>query len=243
MSQKNLILHSSQTVNEPSIRILRAGHYVKAGNHSIIRRKHQRIPESVLIYCYEGEGWLTSEVNSQPIQVKEGSLIYCDKNSNHSYGSSQSNPWSLLWVHYDGPFASYFQNTIGKDNSVMSLTLDSSLNLKHTFEQIYLHLHTSLDPVSTSIASNHIKYVLYNIIAKLNITLPKTLLTGYNEVIEDYRDESEPIDKSILYMKHHLDTTLTLDDICNEIKLSKYYYSRQFKKSHWLCANDLFYAT
>ncbi len=231
MSQKNLILHSTRTTSGPSIRILRAGHYIKAQGHSIVRRKNNRIAEAVLIYCYDGQGWLDNGRDSDAIKVTRGSLIYCDKNSNHGYGSSRMNPWSLLWVHFDGPFASYFQSTIGKDNSVIAITLDDALNLKHIFEQIYLHLHTSLDPLSTAIASNHIQFVLYNIIAKMSLTLPTTSQTNSVSLIDHYNNESEPLDKSILYMRQHIDTTISLDDICHEIKLSKYYYSRQFKKA------------
>ena len=80
-----------------SLRVFHSGIYLAAAGQ---RRERHGHPEGVLIYCTDGQGFYHSD--GQSFAVTAGDLLYCPRNSAHSYGADTEHPWSIYWMHLSG---------------------------------------------------------------------------------------------------------------------------------------------
>lgn len=228
MSQINVILPDNTQSPDFPITILRTGHYEKAQDHYIYRTHTTHIPESILIYCYDGEGWLEDENQGNRVAIKKDTVIYCGQNSIHGYGSSKDHPWSLLWVHFTGSFSQHFRSELNTPRNVLTFTPDPSINAFYLFRQIFEQLQFSITPTTVGIANNCLRAMLYHLIAQNTYTNHKQITSTEDDSHIQIFDD--PISKSIHYMQNHLDQSLSLDALCHEIQISKYHFVRRFKQ-------------
>jgi AraC-like DNA-binding protein len=75
-----------------------AGFFPKAFGHFINRP--EGTPAVVLIACLEGLGKISLE--EEEFAIGPGDLVWLPAKTTHAYASDAVNPWSILWVHFDG---------------------------------------------------------------------------------------------------------------------------------------------
>ena len=98
---------SKEMENDPIYRTLHItdiGYYPKANNH--FRERSEPISQYVFIYCIEGAGWFS--LNNEVHQVSRNQYFILPAGVPHKYGSDESNPWTIYWIHYKGKLASQF---------------------------------------------------------------------------------------------------------------------------------------
>src|SRR5882757_2131285 len=96
---KNIL--KSRVQNNPMLshlHICSIGYYPKAKDHYTYRKKG--LPENFLFYCVDGEGWY--QIGKQRYEVGTNEFFILPQNIEHSYGSSQEQPWSIYWIHFGG---------------------------------------------------------------------------------------------------------------------------------------------
>ena len=76
------------------------GHFPHAQWHHVERPAG--VPQLVLIYCVQGEGWLAMD---QTWRVRPGQALIIPPGVPHAYGADEASPWTLYWVHMAGPRA------------------------------------------------------------------------------------------------------------------------------------------
>jgi AraC-like DNA-binding protein len=74
-----------------------AGHYERAGGH---RMKRDVVAEYQVAYCVEGCGRITCDGRTMP--VEKGGVFINIPGHGHDYAASDSDPWTLWWVHFVG---------------------------------------------------------------------------------------------------------------------------------------------
>ena len=74
------------------------GYYPQAFGHYTYRKKG--LPENLLIYCVDGTGWF--RLRKKKYKVQSNEFFILPRNTEHSYGSDDSNPWSIYWLHFGG---------------------------------------------------------------------------------------------------------------------------------------------
>lgn len=88
-------------LNQPVTRrvvVTAAGHFPRAGHH--VCHRTEGIPEAVLIVCADGGGWV--EIGGVSLTVGPNEALMLPPNTGYSYGSDQSDPWTIWWVHLRG---------------------------------------------------------------------------------------------------------------------------------------------
>ncbi|XHR95610.1 AraC family ligand binding domain-containing protein [Mucilaginibacter sp. UC70_90] len=74
------------------------GYYPKAAFHDRERRTGSN--EYIFLYCVDGEGYVY--LGGQGHTLKPNTFFIIPRNVAHRYKSSETNPWSIYWVHFSG---------------------------------------------------------------------------------------------------------------------------------------------
>ena len=74
------------------------GYYPHASKHHTHRRNGG--PENILIYCTEGSGWVRNSTGRH--QVNPNDFFILPQHTEHEYGASAQDPWSVYWIRFEG---------------------------------------------------------------------------------------------------------------------------------------------
>lgn len=191
------------------------GYYEHIKHHQITRQGSTCADEAIFIYCLEGAGWLTT--GNKTYDVDKGMAIFCDQKAPHAYGSNGLNPWTILWVHFTGPFVDYFSNALHAKAQCTTLSIGYHTHIVQYMKHILKLLDTPDEPLKRRTAYSYLKVCLCEVLMHVQENRSKNITANAY------------VDQSILIMEQYLHHSLSLDELCHAIGLSKYYFSRQFK--------------
>lgn len=240
----NIHFEAEDTPSTSSIILNKAGFYEKVSDHQIYRHPECQnndrnkkasyhwyeashsspdhtalINEAIFIYCLEGSGWLKSSETEWA--VEKGTAIFCDQNVVHAYGSNPFNPWTIIWVHFNGTLVKDMTNFLHCDHSCITFNMINEIDCRPllarmmTLLQIDAHLHRALATHYLEIALSEI--MLHPLKHSLNPSSANIL--------------SQPVLESLSYMNTQLSSHMTLAQLANHANLSKYHFARQFKQA------------
>lgn len=89
--------------------IFYAGFYVEAKRHFWHRNADD--PDGVFIYCTAGRGFY--RYNGKEWPVSAGELIYAPPLTEHSYGTDDTDPWTIYWMHVRGRETDNYAHLLG----------------------------------------------------------------------------------------------------------------------------------
>lgn len=85
-----------------------AGYFPRADRHGRVRP--QGADELIVILCTEGRGHL--DVGGNGVAVSSGDAVVIRPRTPHAYRADASDPWTIWWLHVDGPDADEFCEAI-----------------------------------------------------------------------------------------------------------------------------------
>lgn len=211
---KGIIKELKENELTSSLLVTDIGFYSKAKNH--YRERKNGSSENILIYCIDGKGWF--ETGNKKQTINKNQYIIIPKNSAHKYGANLQDPWSIYWIHFTGNKAHLFVN---HPNKIIDIDLASNSRFRDRillFEEIYHNLEMGF-------RMNNLEYA--------NICLWHML--GSFRYLSEFRkinelSKGDIIEKSISFMKTHIDKKLSLKTIANHCGLSVSQYCLLFKK-------------
>lgn len=188
---------------------LATGYYPNGHAHKMQRQDHDNY---LLIYCVAGRGLL--EVEQQAFSILPGSLILLPPGVSHRYEADEEEPWSIYWVHFEGPHSQAFYQHLG----MRALTEDIGLHpqIVSNFEAAFELRRTHHD-VDGFI---HACHLLHKLLSQL------TLLIKHHRSHPGIAISLQEIQG---FMFEHIHGQLNLDTLAERLKLSKYYFSKRFK--------------
>ena len=196
-----------------NIAINGAGYYYKASDHKIERTG---INDCILMYCLDGQGWIKH--NGITSTVSKGTLVFCDKNTTHAYGCNPENPWTLLWTHFYGYYTDIFSSELLSTDKCITLNIGYQPRIVEYLEELIKSLEKGLSNLNLMQATNYLELVLCTVIEFKQLQDTNTAINN------------QYITSAIQYMNENLYANITLDDMSSHIGLSKYHFSRLFKK-------------
>lgn len=203
--------------NEPISKMLHVtdiGYYPDAKFHQ--RRRENGSNQHILIYCVKGEGWFS--IDGERTVVKSDQLFIIPKDTPHSYGSGDLEPWSIYWIHFSGTLASHFYDS---ENMVRTISPSKVSRIKdriQLFDEI-------IDNLEMGYSKENVQYAN---ICLLHFMASLKYINQYRQVSK-IRD-MDVVERMIHFMKDNLDKRLSLEDIADEAGLSVSYFSTLFKK-------------
>lgn len=190
------------------------GYYPSARWHFVDRP--EGVPQLILIYCVEGEGWVRADGAAG--RIRPGQVLVVPPNLPHSYGADSDAPWSIYWIHIAGPKANVLLRLFELALPIGMLFPGQDPALPLLFERI-IHLlgqGYSADDLRMS------ALVLHQIAAHL-------IANRYRQQGgEDSHDNK--IKLVMERMNRSLDQSLTLKELAGSVSLSESHFSFVFKK-------------
>ncbi|MDO3412474.1 AraC family transcriptional regulator [Saccharibacillus sp. CPCC 101409] len=167
-----------------------------------------------LLYITEGEASVT--INAETVRASRGDVVVIDSNAIHSLVCERSVTYSCLIIDH------HFCAAHGLDYT------SSSFPLKTDHPAVRQSLEQLLAELSASADDYH-----YNIAQSLTLTLTGMLLRHALRMEHRPAEASGPsielVKGAIRFIERHYQEPLSIDDICNEVKVSKYHFCRLFK--------------
>lgn len=177
--------------------------------------KRQNLQSFLLVVVLDGRGVLT--YGDQNYTVTKGECFFIDCRQPHSYQSDKEQPWELLWVHFNGAASEDYYQMFYAQNGPVFCPASTAKFISTIQEIIRVNSEKTAD---TEI-----------ITSKLLVNLLTLLLTFHSIEIED--DVLHLKLKSILaYLDEHFSENITLDSLAHQFYISKYYLTREFKKTY-----------
>jgi AraC-like DNA-binding protein/mannose-6-phosphate isomerase-like protein (cupin superfamily) len=200
------------------------GHFPEAQFHYFERKKG--CDQHIMIYCVKGKGWFTIDGNKQ--QVNQDNLLIIPRGTPHIYASSDTNPWTIYWLHFLGNQSeNYFKHLLPEFHT-FPIPLEKAPNIVRLFNEIYEVLQNGFT-LDNMIFSSQVLPHLMGLIFLMN-----------HDYHLQLKASSQVIDESIQYMTKHLSQNLSLSELANHVNLSVSHYSYLFKNKTGYSPIDYF---
>lgn len=185
------------------------GFFPKAKEH--YREREDGADQYILIYCTEGKGII--EVEDQIYRLEKSDAFCIPRNVRHKYYADEKEPWSILWVHFKGDNTNYFPLEERKIVHINSRHSDNRMMV------LFNLLFRVLERNYTIGNFIYISQVLSLILSEIY----------FREKVDESSVQDRHVTMVIRYMYQHLSENLTLEEISEEVQLSKSYLNAVFK--------------
>lgn len=188
-----------------------AGHFFCNSTYSTLRSDYDSM---LLLYTLNGQGIL--EYRGQTFNITKGQLFLIDCKETQYYASDRKNPWEFVYIHFNGSESRNYVKYI-LEGSGPVFTLQESSVIPQYIRQIHEMLNKK-DVRSEIVGS----CLIIEILTEL-------LLYSCHGALEQ-NSLPETIQKIIDKLERSYFLPLNLDSLAEDICISKFYLSRQFKK-------------
>lgn len=184
------------------------GHYYYEPGYRLVRNSYDSF---LLMYILQGECEVVSSKGT--FQAGKGQLVFIDCYEAHEYSSGRG--WECLWLHFDGPLAREYYETIAASAG------------------------NRINPTSPAVIERDMRKILSiflenKVIREVEISgcvtdiLNGLLLTGISRGVET--ESRRGMERITTYINEHLGEELSLARLASVANLSPYYFARSFKK-------------
>jgi len=195
--------------------VTKLGFFGDANWHYVDRDK---IEEYVIHFCVKGKGYLkVKDKSTRRLEIKEGDIFFCDKNTKHCYGSSLEDPWSVYWVHFKGAGVEALMEAMGITKGNPSCHVIDIKTLTHMFEEMFPILYTGYNFPKLLYVSTCLQKLFAYIIYATKHSLPN-----------DVQDIN--IEEVISFMHENINKTFPLKDFSAMANMSLFHFVRIFKQ-------------
>lgn len=180
--------------------------------------KREALDSFLFIIVVSGSG--TFSYKGKTYTLSSGDHLFIDCKKPYSHKSTDSDPWELMWVHFNGALMDqyylYFSN---KTNSIVFYPEEQS------------DFHTILENLMM-LANNKSTHSELLISQLLNSLLTKTLTDRTVQQENDGDSISDKIQQIKDFLDGNFQKKTPLDMLADKFFISKYHMSREFKKAY-----------
>ncbi|HEY3861589.1 MAG TPA: AraC family transcriptional regulator [Verrucomicrobiae bacterium] len=191
-----------------------AGYYPKARGHTCAREVG--CPETIFIYCAEGEGWC--EIAGRRHTIARNQLLVVTSSTPHAYGASAENPWTIHWFHAAGANMPFYLERLGVTAESPVVSLGGDVYLFSLFEDV-------VEALEHGFTLTHLIYAAHALAHLMGLILRHKEEHGYGPT-----SVRERIDRSVAFMKGHLSEPLKVATLAAVANLSRSHYTSLFQK-------------
>lgn len=186
------------------------GYYPKAIYHE--RERKTGSNQYILLYCVDGEGQVY--IDDQVYILKPNTYIIIPKNTGHLYTSSNTNPWSIYWIHFNGLTANAIYRRYAEQEEMPVHTIPYDEGRINLFEQVYAMLEHSFHEKEMEVTNLYLQHFVTSMV--------------YYKELNPVAYETDSVSLSIAYMKKNIREKLSITDLAMQRGLSVSHYSRLF---------------
>lgn len=171
----------------------------------------------LLHYITAGEGSYTVNNRTYKLRKNQGFLIFPD--TVVQYEASKDNPWSYMWIAFNGLKAETYLNyaNLNNENLIFEYSKDDALQ-EYIYEMLKIRELNQANDL-------RLEGLLYLFISKL-IDSQKGLTNQ-----KKYRTSEIYLEKAIEFIKDNYSNNIKINDIANHIGINRSYLTNIFKKN------------
>ena len=188
------------------------GFYPEAAGHRMQRQRHD---DNLILYCVSGSGNLATD--DWRGNIAAGQVVILPQGLTHEYESSQDDPWSLYWVHFQGAATGIFSQFLGYREGSPVLDAGVSPALVSNFDKLMEVRFTGYSDRAFINAANQLRYLLSQMALEIRSTQAQV------------RHKFD-LGQLQAWMREHLHQMVTLDTLAGLANMSKYHFSSKYKK-------------
>ena len=188
------------------------GFYPKASGHHMERQRHD---DNLLIYCTDGTGELaTADWRGQ---ISAGQLILLPQGLQHLYRSSNSEPWTVFWVHFQGASTGVFTQYLGyREGKRPVVDAGVSPVLIGAFTSLMEVRRTGYSTRAFINAANQLRHLLTTTAIEIRANQARGHQGLQLEQVQGF-------------MLENIDQNLSLDVLAATANMSKFHFSNRYK--------------
>jgi len=194
--------------------------YLKLRESHIARRKN--LESYLVVLVLSGSGTLMYDGQLYPLQ--QGSCFFIDCMTPYYHQSSETNPWELIWVHFNGATSKSYYEYFS--------THSAPAFLPQNFQELHEKLKSLLDVNTRSDFS-------------AEITSSRLIVDILSMLLQDITNSREEKHPSLLkmaevraYLDEHYTEKFSLDELSEQFFISKYHLSREFRNYYSVTLNQ-----
>lgn len=179
--------------------------------------RRQNLNSYLFFIVLSGRGIVTYQDNSW--ELAESDCVFFDCKNSYSHTSSTTEPWRLMWVHFNGTLANYYYEqlkSLGRPPIFHTYTRGC---YEHALDSLY-QLHKEHAPMYELASHQHITDIVTACLMEQKPT--GTLDASAAVKLKQVR----------AYIDAHFSEKLSLDMLAERFFISKYHLSREFKKAY-----------
>ncbi|NLM25568.1 MAG: AraC family transcriptional regulator [Firmicutes bacterium] len=203
--------HLSETEKAMFYYIQSTGHYY---SKPIYCCRRQSLDSILIKYTLNGTGYL--KYNDQSYTLNKNDLFIIDCRKPHYYGTSKTDLWEMVWLHFSGGESKrYMQQILEFHGPVFKCEANN-------------RVLRNISQIQRLLKSGNLQI---NMLASALITEILTeLLIKSRFPIENINEPPAAVKQTIRFIEKNYARTISLDQIAAETGFSKYYLSRVFKQ-------------
>ncbi|MEH6814578.1 MAG: AraC family transcriptional regulator, partial [Motiliproteus sp.] len=169
-------------------------------------------------YCTAGMGHLSLS-QKRTLSIQAGDLLLLPRGMTHQYHADESNPWSIYWIHFEGPLGQSFADNIKLDPSLPVIAVGQQPKLVADFENLLQIRQTGYQLKPFIHAANQLRQIL-SFIALLR---PQE---------QTRKSQSGQFDLQRIHsmMQERIHEQLDLETLAQSCNLSKYHFAKKYKE-------------
>ncbi|MEI7884939.1 MAG: AraC family transcriptional regulator [Clostridia bacterium] len=208
----DIIIKESDNSFLANLIITQIGYFDLACNHFIRRAG---IEEYIMIYCLTGRGF--TEIDGKKILIDAGDLVFFEKKLPHAYGADNNDPWSILWIHFQGAGIPNLLEILDVSPQTPILKIVDAQSVTSLIEDAMKTLASGYSFPYLFLASTYLQELFcYLIKMKMN--------SGFQN------SKDIDVENVISFMVKHVDSVFSLAELAAYVSISKYHFVRSFKE-------------
>ena len=188
--------------------------------------REEGAPEHILALCLSGTGFFRVRDHEETLGPNEAMLL--PRNVYHIYGASETDPWSLHWVHFIGGSGDYFMRQLPSDTYKLPVDPDAVRQMSQLFRESYAAFASAFVLERMIYASQALHHLLAMLFFN-NRAFSPALQNG-----------ARSIDVTLAFLQQHIHLALTLSEMAEHAQMSKSHFSRLFREQTGYSPIDYF---
>ncbi|MFT5481618.1 MAG: AraC-like DNA-binding protein [Halieaceae bacterium] len=189
---------------------LAVGFYPKAAGHRMSRKHHDSY---LMLYCTAGGGRV--DTGSLSLDIRPGDVVILPRGASHHYHASESDPWTIFWIHYDGLQADDFTALISDTRRHLKIGLQPKLIAD--FEALLSLQRAGFSELQFIHGACQLQQLLTGIAA----------LASHHQTQGGRQIDLDQVHE---FMHMRIAEGLELKELAATVQLSKFHFARRFKQ-------------
>ncbi|MGD8168423.1 helix-turn-helix domain-containing protein [Herbiconiux sp. P16] len=185
-----------------------AGYFPRADAHG--RHRPAGAEETIVIVCVAGSGW----VDAEGVQTRVGTstAIVIPGGLPHSYGASESEPWTIWWCHVRGSDVPELVEAAGIDPTRITVSLRAVDRLTAMLDEIVSALERDQSPARLLSTAG----MAWRMLTQLAVDrrLP---------------EQGEPLERALRYLEQRVDGAIRVPELAALVGVSSSHLSALFR--------------